>query len=60
MSYYERPKGVGLRGEPFDITGPDGIRRIGFKQGPSSYGYSLPEDIVWEITLRRYFARPSG
>jgi hypothetical protein len=49
MSYYERPKGGGLRGEPFDVTGQDGVRRIGFKQGPSSYGYSIPENIVWEL-----------
>lgn len=50
MSYLDRPKVISKIGERFDITGPDGIRRIGFKKGPGLYGGSgLPEDTVWEL-----------
>jgi hypothetical protein len=50
MSYYERIKGIGLRGEPFDVVGTDGVRRIGFKQGPPGEGgFRVPEHLVWEI-----------
>ena len=50
MSYYEKIAAVGIRGPRFDEVKPDGIRRIGFRQGPPGEGgFRVPEHLVWEI-----------
>lgn len=50
MSYYEKISAIGVRGERFDVVGPDGVRRIGYRQGPPGEGgFRVPEHLVWEI-----------
>lgn len=50
MSYYENISAIGLRGERFDVIGTDGVRRIGYRQGPPGEGgFRVPEHLVWEI-----------
>jgi hypothetical protein len=50
MSYYEKISAAGFRGPRFDEVGVDGVRRIGFRQGPPGEGgFRVPEHLVWEI-----------